>query len=47
LSADDLPALVRDNIIGDLLTFVEVTHPGALDSADVNEHVGSTVCRLG
>jgi hypothetical protein len=35
-------APVCDNIIGDLPAFVEVPHPAALDSADVNEHVGST-----
>ena len=39
-------ALVRDNIVGDLLAFVEVPHPGALDGADVNEHVGPAVRRL-
>jgi hypothetical protein len=39
-------APVRDNLIRDLLAFVEVLHPGALAGADVNEHVGSTVCRL-
>jgi len=40
LSAGDLPVPVCDNIIGDLLAFVEVPHPGALDSAHVNEHLG-------
>jgi hypothetical protein len=38
-------APVRDNIVRDLLTFVEVAHPGAPDSADVNENVGPAVKR--
>jgi hypothetical protein len=35
LSADDLPELVCDNLIGDLLTSVEITHRGALSESDV------------
>jgi hypothetical protein len=40
-------AAVRGNIIGNLLlAFVEVTHPGAFDSTNVNEHVSPAVDRL-
>jgi hypothetical protein len=39
-------APICDNIIGDLLAFVEVPHPVALDSAYEHEHLGSTACRL-
>jgi hypothetical protein len=39
-------APVCDNIIGDLVAFVEVPRPGVLDSAYVHEHLGSTACRL-
>jgi hypothetical protein len=39
-------ATVCDNIIGDLLAFAEVPYPGALGSAYVHEHIGSTACRL-
>jgi hypothetical protein len=39
-------ALVSDNLKGDFLTFDEVTQAGALDGADVNEHVLAAVVGL-
>jgi hypothetical protein len=38
--------LVLGELVGDLLTFLEITHASALDGADVDEHVLPAVIRL-
>ena len=37
---------IGDNLVRDFLTFVEGVHSGALDGADVNEHILAAVIRL-
>src|SRR6185295_2490101 len=39
-------AAIRNDVEGDLLTFVEGAHAGALDGADVHEHVSAAGVRL-
>src|SRR5271165_1438147 len=39
-------ALVGDEFEVDLLAFVQVVHPGALNGADMDEHVRAAVVRL-
>src|SRR5258707_4643144 len=39
-------ALVSDNLIGDLLPFVEFAEPRALNGADMDKHVLAAVVRL-
>jgi len=39
-------ALVLNHLVRDLLTFAEIAHSGALDSADVDENVLTAIIRL-
>src|SRR5579863_6451524 len=39
-------ALIGDNLVSDFLPFVEVPKPGALDGADVDEHVLAAIIGL-
>ena len=39
-------ALIRDDLEVDLLTFVQIVHPRALDGANVDEYVLAAVVRL-
>src|SRR5581483_4612683 len=44
--ASSLLAALGDDLVGDLLTFVERAHTGALHSGDVHEHILRAVIRL-
>ena len=47
LSAEDLPsALVGDNLVRDLLAFVQVPHACPFDCANMDENVGAAGVRL-
>jgi hypothetical protein len=37
---------VLDQFVADLLTIIEATHSGALDSGNMHEHIGAAVIRL-
>ncbi len=46
LSAEDFPvrlpgALIGDDLIGDLLPFIQAAQTGPFDRADMNEHIGA------
>jgi hypothetical protein len=44
--AGGLLAAFGDDLVADFLTFVERTHSGALDGADVHEHILGAIIRL-